>query len=161
MTITGPAWICPTSSANTLWWYSLGVLRGLLTLGVEMSVTLFLALGSLTLPLSCLNRPLYEDLCLVLTATYYDVWLISPGGLLFFEGKWTRIWGRREVGWVGRSEAKENCSSDVICERGIIFFFKKKSVILLTFLQRACEAGCGDHWGTDKGGHKDTRLFRH
>lgn len=55
-----------------------------------------------------------------------NVWLISPGGLFFFEGKWTRIWGRREVGWVGRSEAKENCSSDVICERGIIFFFKKK-----------------------------------
>lgn len=66
---------CPTSSVNTLWWYSLGVLRGLLTVGVEMSVTLFLALGSLTLPLSCLNRPLYEDLCLVVTVTYYAMFV--------------------------------------------------------------------------------------
>lgn len=71
MTIPGPVWIFSRSSANTLWWYSLGVLGGLLTVGVEMSVILFLALGSLSLPLGCLDQPLYEGLCLILTVTCY------------------------------------------------------------------------------------------
>lgn len=47
-----------------------------------------------------------------------------------------------------------------MCERGIIFFKKKKVCVLpLRFLQSTCEAGCGDHWGTPIKGNTKTPDF--
>ena len=68
---------------------------GLLTVGAEVSLSLFPALGTLFLLLDCLIQACYEGLCFPVLLHFYVLlsslllWhqVISLGGLLFSEGK--------------------------------------------------------------------------
>lgn len=66
VTIMELAWICPMSSAYMMRLYILGAFVELLTVAVEVSMTLSPPLGTLFFLLGRLVQPRFEHLCLIL-----------------------------------------------------------------------------------------------
>ena len=99
---------------------------GLLTIEVDVSLTLLPALGTLFLRLGCLIRFCCKGLCLVLLSLLCHIWLLSLGSLVSSDERWRVDPGVREVGERREKWREEGKLWGCIVEEKNQFSIKKK-----------------------------------